>query len=456
MRTGELHRQRRMSAWARVACLAALAVTTLALGARGARASPNILVIVTDDQRAGTLGVMPVTHRLFVRHGRAFRPSFVTTPLCCPSRASIFTGLFAHNHGIRTNGTANLPQRLTMQRYLHDAGYRTAMVGKYLNSWPLDHDPPYFNRWALVRPDSYWDGEFNLNGRVRTLAGYVTHVLTSKSVRFLRGFEQSDGDPWFLYVAPTAPHKPAIPEPKYADAPIPRWHPSPSVFEADRSDKPPWVRTTSASLTAVRDFRARQLRTLMSVDDLVARLFRELQSLREKRRTIAIFLSDNGVFWGEHGLTRKSAPYTEDVSVPMALRWPGHVEPGTTDGRNATNVDVAPTMLAAAGFTPSSPMDGRSLLDSWTRPVVFTEHWGLRGGIPRWKAVRTSRAQYVEYYSDDFSRIVFREYYRLTRDPWELRNLLHDGIGANDPDISRLHQWISEYRNCSGASCPGW
>jgi arylsulfatase A-like enzyme len=141
----------------------------------------------------------------------------------------------------------------------------------------------------------------------------------------------------------------------------------------------------------------------------------------------------------------------------MALRWPGHVVPGI-DRRNATNIDVAPTMLAAAGLTPSDPMDGRSLLDSWTRPVVFTESWSHFGqlGIPRWKGVRTARAQYVEYYSDDFSRIVFREYYRLKQDPWELHNLLHDGIRTNNPDVSRLQQWISQYRDCAGTSCPGW
>ena len=101
-------------------------------------------------------------------------------------------------------------------------------------------------------------------------------------------------------------------------------------------------------------------------------------------------------------------------------------------------------------------VDGRSLLDSWTRHRVFTEHWGHLDRIPNWAAVRTERAQYVEYYNDDFSKIVFREYYRLRRDPWELRNLLHDGVRSNDPDTGRLHAWITQYRGCSGTSCPGW
>ena len=436
--------------------IAAFAVAGLTYATGSAQAAPNILVIVTDDQRAGTLGVMPATRRLMFRGGRAFRPGFVTSPLCCPSRVSIFTGLFAHNHGIKTNGTVNLPQALTIQRYLQDAGYRTAILGKYLNLWPLDRTPPHFNRWALVRPDSYRDGEFNVDGRVTTLRGYVTDVLASRSVRILRGFERSDDDaPWFLYVATTAPHNPAIPKPRSAEAAVPPWHTSPGALERDRSDKPPWVRSRNVSLEQMRDFRARQLRTLISVDDLVAKVFEELRSLKERDKTLAVFLSDNGLFWGEHGLTQKRLPYTENVTVPMALRWPGHVARGTTDRRNAMNVDIAPTILAAADVVPSTPMDGRSLLARWTRRVVFTEHWGRRAnGEPNWKAVRTPRAQYVEYYSDDFSRIIFREYYRLRDDPWQLRNVLHDGIRTNNPDTSRLHKWIAQYRSCSGSSCP--
>jgi arylsulfatase A-like enzyme len=108
--------------------IATLAAASLTYGSNNALASPNILVVVTDDQRADTLGAMPATRRIFFRKGRAFRPAFVTTPLCCPSRASIFTGLFAHNHGIKSNGSAALPQDRTVQRYLDDAGYMTALV----------------------------------------------------------------------------------------------------------------------------------------------------------------------------------------------------------------------------------------------------------------------------------------------------------------------------------------
>jgi len=160
----------------------------------------------------------------------------VTTPNCCPSRASIFTGLFAHNHGIRSNGTADLPQSVTVQRYLHDAGYKTAILGKYLNTWPLAKAPPYFDRWALVRPDSYVNADFNIDGTVAPVSGYSTDVIGSRTVKLLRAFDRQDDKPWFLYVAPVAPHRPATPAPQYAAAPVPPWLPSPAVLEADRSD----------------------------------------------------------------------------------------------------------------------------------------------------------------------------------------------------------------------------
>ena len=254
---------------------AACALAGLTYGARSAESAPNILVIVTDDQRSGTLGVMPATNRFFFHGGRAFRPAFVTTPLCCPSRASIFTGLFAHNHGIKTNGTSNLPQERTMQRYLQDGGYRTAVLGKYLQFVVARSRPSPLRSLGTRRgPTVIGTATSMLDGQLTTLPGYVTDVLASRSVRILSAFDRSDdAAPWFMYVATTAPHSPALPEPRYADAAVPPWHPSPAVLESDRSDKPPWVRAQTARLEQVRDFRKRQLQTLMSVDDLVGKIF---------------------------------------------------------------------------------------------------------------------------------------------------------------------------------------
>jgi arylsulfatase A-like enzyme len=199
---------------------------------------------------------------------------------------------------------------VTAQRYLHDAGYKTAILGKYLNSWPLANAPPYFDRWALIKPDSYEDAMFNVDGTVAPVPGYSTNVIGSLTVDLLRAFDQEDDTPWFLYVAPVAPHRPATPAPRYAAAPVPVWHPSPAVLEADRSDKPPRIRKHAVHLATVRAERGRMLRTLMSVDDMVGKVFKELDSLDESREPLAIFISDNGYEWGEHGMRGKWRPYT--------------------------------------------------------------------------------------------------------------------------------------------------
>ena len=420
--------------------------------ARGA--TPNILVIVTDDQRAHTMNVMPRVRRIFYENGRSFPRGFVTTPLCCPSRGSIFTGLYAHNHGIHTNGSSKLPQDRTMQRYLHDAGYKTAIMGKYLNSWSLAKNPPNFDRWALIKPDSYWNAEFNVDGEVKNVPGYSTNVLTVKAVRWLRRFEDRDDQPWFLYIAPVAPHAPSTPAPEYAAAPVPTFHPVPSNFEADRSDKPPWVRSVSVPLSNIEANRAKKLRTLMSVDSLVGRVFHELEALGERHETLAIYMSDNGDLWGEHGLAGKRLPYTESIHVPLAMRWPNHLEPGSIESNIATNVDIAPTVLDAAGVEPLFPMDGVSVLGNWVRSRLFAEHWGGEL-VPNWLQIRTKGYSYIEWYDGFHLRPTFREYYRTQADPWQLHNLLHDGVASNNPDLRDLRELIRQYKNCSGRTCPG-
>ena len=434
--------------------LALLVVAPTAFGA----VPPNVLVIVTDDQRAGTMGVMPKTQRWFGDHGRFFRRGFVTTPLCCPARASILTGLYAHNHGLTTNGSRGLPHEVTVQRYLSDAGYTTAIVGKFLNSWRVSRSPPYFHRWALTSTEApYYNPTVNLDGTVQQVPGYTTTFSRKTAVSFLRSFEATDEQPWFLYVSTRAPHPPATPAANYDNAPVPPWALNPAVTETDMSDKPPWMRaTTKQSQDVIRAFRADQLQTLMSVDDLVDTVFRELGSLGERRNTLAIFLSDNGYLWGEHGLVSKRYPYTESIKVPFLIRWPDRIAPGSTESRFATNVDVAPTILAAAGVTPATPMDGGDLLADWTRHRLFTEYWTRteRSDIPSWDSIRTKKVHYIRYYNDDRSRVIYREYYRLADDPWELRNLLRDGIATNNPNTDWLNRLIRRYQSCVGEACP--
>ena len=426
-------------------------------------ARPNVLVIVTDDQREGTLWAMPETRRWFVQRGIRFPHAYVTTPLCCPSRSSIFTGRYAHNHGVTNNGQATvLDQESTVQRYLEEAGYTTAIIGKFLNLWDVEVPPPHFDLWATFSPPlygpGYEDAVFNVNGQLATV-DYSTDFIRKKAVQFLHGFEESDAAPWFLYVAPWAPHSPFHPADEYRRAPVPAWDGNPATQEQDLSDKPPWIQDDGADLAKGQAFRRKQGRTLMSVDDMVSQVMSALGTLGERGNTLVIFLSDNGFLWGEHGYTTKRVPYPQSIEVPFFMRWPGHLEPGTRDPRPVANVDIAPTILEAAGIRPDPryPIDGWSLLGPHERDHRFLEYWTEPGAVPDWASVRSTTLQYVEYY-DGADQVIFREYYDLLSDPWQLENLLGDGDPSNDPSpgqLADLKAQLQHDRRCAGTEGPG-
>ncbi|HVF52171.1 MAG TPA: sulfatase [Actinomycetota bacterium] len=422
---------------------------------------PNILVIVTDDQRyEDTLQVMDATVEWFRGGGTSFSQAFATTPLCCPSRASIMTGQYAHNHGVKDNySVPALDHDSTVQRYLHDAGYRTGLVGKFFNVWPLLENPPYFDRWAICAPCGYGGRPYSIDGLLtKPVQRYSTSYIRNRAVDLLSEFEGEDDRPWYLYVAPFAPHSPAIPAKRFARAPIPEWEQTPAIRELDTSDKPDHVRSGFTASRYARNLRARQLRSLMSVDRMVAVIRRTLEALGEDEDTLAIFLSDNGQLLGDHGVLGKRLPYTESIQIPLMMRWPGHVPTGSVESSLVTTVDIAPTILDAAGIDPepTRPLDGRPLLARPTRSLLFFEHWSDRyRGFSDWASIRTKEYQYVEYYDvEERSQIVFREYYDLRDDPWQLTNLLADGEDGNDPPVAHLEALIALYDNCVGALCP--
>jgi len=424
---------------------------------------PNILIFMTDDQRLGTMRAMPGTRRWFGQNGVTYNNGFVTTPLCCPSRASLFTGQYVHNHGVEGNDDAeNIGNDSTLQKILQDEGYLTALAGKYLNQWPMVDSPLDFDRFAMLRQTDdakpYIRPTFNFDGTVRTLDKYSTSVIQRRAVKFLTAFNRNNDDrPWLMYVTPFAPHSPAIPAPRHADAPVSRWHPAPSVFEKDRSDKPPIVRSQNASVDAARSRRAKMLRTLMSVDDMVVELMNLLRNLGETTRTMAFFLSDNGHLWAEHRWAQgKRVPYVESIKVPFFMRWPGHTVPGTKQGRFVANIDIAPTVLDALGLGPPEPMDGRSLLQPNARDRIFTEYF-YDAGVPPWASIWTPQYQYTEWYNRFTGDVTFREYYNLVADPYQMKNLLGDGSAANDPSPQRLAELetqLQEDRICVAAKCP--
>ncbi len=441
-------------------CLAALLTTACPGSASEEEASgPNVLIIITDDQRVGSLVVMPETRRYFVQGGTNFKNAFVTTPMCCPSRASVFSGLYAHNHGVVNNrpGLADaLDQSTLLQSYLHRAGYRTGLFGKYLNKWDITQAPPNFDEYEFYSEGApYHRGHWNLNGDLASPWKYSTIYIQQQAEEFLRSSESGDEQPWFLYLATPAPHGPSAAEPQYRGVPVPPWAGNPAVREKDRSDKPMYVRREREDPAFTSHVRDRQLRTLMSVDDLVGEILGLLRELDEERRTLVVFTSDNGVSWGEHRLRGKSTPYTNSIKVPLMMRWPERIPEGKIDRRIVANIDIAPTILDVTGISPDDPMDGRSVLKRSSRKQLLVEYTFLEGfDAPTWASLRTKAFQYTEYYKPAGSGVRSREYYDLERDPWQLHNLLGDEHPSNDPNVEALARRLARSRTCVGAECP--
>jgi arylsulfatase A-like enzyme len=417
-----------------------------------------VLIVITDDQRWDSMEAMPAVRRWFGEGGRTFPNAFATTPLCCPSRATIMTGRYAHNHGVLTNHhTERLDHGITLQRELRAAGYLTAIAGKFLNEWDIGEPPPHFDRYAIDSPfltgNGYVGDRFNVDGELREV-GYATRFIERTALRYIHSFESQDRRPWLLYVTPFAPHAPAIPEAEYRSAPVSRWRPNPAVLERDLGDKPPFLaEVESLPLGELERFRDLQLRTLRSVDDLVNSLMSELEELGE-RNTLAFFTSDNGLLHGEHGPFEKRLPYDPSILVPLMVRWPGHVASDTRDGRLAANVDLFPTVMEAAGLEARGTIEGRSLLTSPPRDMIFLERFRdvELVGVPSWASVRTLTAQYIEWYRG--GRTLFSEYYDLEADPWQLRNLVVAGEPSDREEIQAMRGLVARLRSCVGTTGP--
>ncbi len=425
---------------------------------------PNVLLIVTDDQRVDTMEAMPKTQALFGERGTTFTNSFATTPLCCPSRASILTGLYAHNHEVihqsRAGQTLDVGQ--TLQRYLSELGYYTGFIGKWLNGWKLEVTPPYLNEVAIFTnaAASYEDAVWNVDGRTQVVDRYSTDFMLKRVEGFMRRAEGDDARPWFLVITPPHPHSPFKAERRYAEELFGRWAGNPAVGEADKSDKPEWIENNAGYYQGDyyhgRRLRTKQLRTLRSVDRLLARSFAALRETGEAADTLAFFTSDNGYLWGEHGIVNiKRYPYTQSAQVPLYMRWPGRVLPATSDDRLAANIDIAPTILEAAGAVDRvAELDGRSLLQPSTRQRLLLEYWSSpERDLSTWASIRTSDYQYIEYY-DNAGAIIYREYYDLVEDPFQLENLLDNGTVLDDPDWVTLSRDLEQMRECRAATCP--
>jgi arylsulfatase A-like enzyme len=408
----------------------------------GAARRLNIVLILSDDERVDGNTVMKNVHNLLARHGVTFSDYHVTTSECGPSRASILLGQYSRDTGVLDNfGPHGFPafnERSNLAVWLHSSGYRTALVGKYLNDYTLDgsREPPLgWDDWQVmdsVPMEKYYDYDLDENGRLvhygHAPRDYSTTVLTRKAVAFIGRTQR----PFFLYFAPVAPHLPAIPAKQDQDrlenlAPL---H-TPSIDEADIGDKPwhAWHKDLLRAAAQIyeTDVRRRQLESLYALDRSVKRIVDTLRQRKLLDNTVILYTSDNGFLWGEHRLGGKLWPYEESTHVPLVVRTPWRAGRGTVDRDAVLNIDLAPTISALAGVEPGLPEDGRSFVPllhgrriAW-RHSYLIEYLGrnmLRvGGPPKYVAVHTRRYLYVEY------RRGWRELYDLRRDPWELDNV---------------------------------
>jgi N-acetylglucosamine-6-sulfatase len=394
----------------------------------------NIVLILTDDQRWDTLQYMPMTRQLLAAAGVTFSNAFAATPQCCPSRAGILTGLHSHNHGVLSNEIAapGFKDASTIATWLRGAGYRTALIGKYLNGYPglkpWPYIPPGWSEWHVFKGEGYYNYTLVENGSEVTYGNaaeeYSTLVLANKATDFIR--TTAAGQPFLLVFAPYAPHRPAAGarEDRGLFSDLAPWRP-PSFDEADVTDKPTWVRElgplTAAELIHVQSLRRDQLRSLQAVDRAVKSIVETLAATGKLDNTVILFTSDNGFAWGEHRWDAKMCVYEECIRVPLIIRMPG-VSPRREEGL-VTLIDLAPSFAAWAGVMHPK-VDGLSLArllatpQAWRNDVLIEMLGGERPML--YSAIRTARYTYAEYVNGD------RELYDLAVDPHQLMNVAAD------------------------------
>ncbi len=387
---------------------------------------PNFLIIITDDQRFDTMQYMPQTQKKIFDQGVTFTRGYITSPLCCPSRVGILTGKYAHNTLVRTNADKNFNR--TIIQDMHAQGYFTGLVGKYLNSWKGDPLPEYDFWVTYFRGESpYTNPRLNSNGRWFTHLGYITDILGTYSLQFVKE-ALGQKKPWILIYTPIAPHDSAEPfvgdQNLYTD--LEPYRP-PSFNEADISDKPNWLAKKplldETDIAAIDKFRRDQILTLVSLDRAVGMLIDSLDKQGELDNTFVLFMSDNGKFWGEHRIASKNSFYEEAVKVPFAIRYPALIPHPYVDDHLVANIDIAPTIYELSKVKPGGlPMDGMSLVGLLNKTVPWRDSLLLEGWPARgfYSAITTGRYVYAETQGDR------SEFYDLQLDPYELNNLIED------------------------------
>ncbi|KAK7490756.1 hypothetical protein BaRGS_00017985, partial [Batillaria attramentaria] len=467
---------------------------------------PNIVFVLTDDQDLvlGGMDPMQKTVNLIGKQGITFDNAFVSVPICCPSRSSILTGKFLHNHGTINNtiegGCSSTSWQQTQEPeafsvYLQQQGYTTLYAGKYLNRYGFDavggvaHVPPGWDFWyGLVGNSVYYDYKLSVNGTLEThghdyLEDYLTDLIVSpldntnrKAQDFLDKL-RDDSPPFFLMLSTPACHEPFPSAPQYShfyrSAQAPRDHGSFNVKAQDKH----WL--MEQPIIPI-------LRTLLSVDDMVEDVYNTLRRKNLLDNTYIFFTSDHGYHLGQFGLPYdKREPYEFDIRVPMMVKGPG-VKPGLVSQESPMNIDLGPTFIALAGGAVPPQMDGKSMVPLWQdpssaqnfRPNVLVEYSGEgKQTIPNcpqlegqdvfncnylahcvcedawnntWSCVRVTSDQSIYKYCEFVDNENFVELYEINSDPWELTNLAKT---ANPALVQTLKHELSTLKACAGSTC---
>jgi N-acetylglucosamine-6-sulfatase len=460
---------------------------------------PNMIFVLTDDLDHASAFKMPEIGSQLIEEGTSFEKAFVSHPICCASRATILTGLYDHNHNVLANRppsggfekfVSEGHEQNTIGVRLQEGGYQTAFFGKYLNGYPAGdptHLPPGWDEWyGKLDDQDLYDYRINENGEEVSYGSdtddFYTDVLSGQATDFVgRAASDSSTKPFFMYVAPTAPHGPATPAERhkgaFSEEEVPR---PPSFDEEDVSDKPSQIqdaeRISNGRASNIDARHRKRLESMLAVDEMIGSLVQKLEDAGELENTFIFFTSDNGFHGGEHRIRGgKDQPYEESARVPFFVRGPG-VAAGMQTEKLTLNTDLAATFADLAGV--SFPADGRTLVPllsgeedpSWRTSVLLeklppqadsseagdgkAKGKGKGKGkgktkqgpssSPGFQAVRTATHKYVEYNNGE------KELYDLEADPYELESL-HESA---DPSLLEdLKARLDALKGCSEEGC---
>ena len=435
-------------------------------------AKPKFGLILVDDFSMNlmprpVLGNMPQLARM-MREGMTFNNYFVTNSLCCPSRASIFTGLLPHNSGVLNNVppfggqkafTAHGNEAKVFALPLQAAGYNTAFMGKYLNGWIPDISPipPGWNNWVSTHNGYKAFGyTLNHNGVLSSPPDHFTDLISGMARRWLTWQRL----PFFLELAPFSPHFPYVPavrhEALFLDAVLPK---TPAFGARPDANAPDWLQVvpalTATNKAAMKHNYVLRLQADKTIDEMIGAVRKKLETIGIADTTYVIFTSDNGYHMGEFSLRPgKQTPFDVDIKVPFVIVGPG-IAPGSRSDRLTMNVDIFPTLLELAGVPVPTTIDGRSMFTGSGRTMAVIEHHGgssdpsdpdftepLAGDPPSYTALRMATSMYVEYETGEVG------YYDMTTDPHQLHNI---AASLSPARKAELHDAVVANSNCAGS-----